>query len=119
LTNILRDIDEDAALGRLYLPRETLLAAGMTELTPNAVAAHPRLSHACAPLLAQAHAHFKAAQKIMDSAPRAAVKAPRLMAAAYADVLARLKKRGFASPRIRVGVDKVKLIGAVLRWGLF
>ncbi|MFO1167597.1 MAG: presqualene diphosphate synthase HpnD [Rhodoblastus sp.] len=119
LTNILRDIDEDAALGRLYLPREALLAAGMTELTPQAVVAHPGLAAACASLLPQAHAHFRAAQKIMDGAPRAAVKAPRLMAAAYADVLARLEKRGFASPRIRVGVDKVKLIGAVLRWGLF
>ena len=30
LTNILRDIDEDAAIGRLYLPREGLLHAGIT-----------------------------------------------------------------------------------------
>src|SRR5216683_6560070 len=30
LTNILRDIDEDAGLGRLYLPREGLLEAGIT-----------------------------------------------------------------------------------------
>ncbi|MGB3272400.1 MAG: squalene/phytoene synthase family protein, partial [Xanthobacteraceae bacterium] len=29
LTNILRDIDEDAAIGRLYLPRERLAAAGI------------------------------------------------------------------------------------------
>lgn len=118
LTNILRDVDEDAGLGRLYLPREALLAAGMSELTPQAVVAHPNLAQACAPLLAQAHAHFAAAQKIMDAQPRAAVKAPRLMAAAYADVLARLEKRGFAPPRIRIGVDKIKLIGAVLRWGI-
>jgi len=118
LTNILRDVDEDAGLGRLYLPREALLAAGMSELTPQAVVAHPRLAQACAPLLAHAHAHFSAAQKIMDAQPRAAVKAPRLMAAAYADVLARLEKRGFAPPRTRIGVDKIKLIGAVLRWGI-
>lgn len=118
LTNILRDVDEDAGLGRLYLPREALLAAGMTELSPSAVVAHPRLAEACAPLLAQARMHFEAARKIMHAQPRSAVKAPRLMAAAYADVLARLEKRGFAPPRIRVGVDKVKLIGAVLRWGI-
>ena len=30
LTNILRDIDEDAGIGRLYLPREGLLHAGIT-----------------------------------------------------------------------------------------
>src|SRR5579863_8788252 len=29
LTNILRDIDEDAGIGRLYLPREALLQAGI------------------------------------------------------------------------------------------
>ena len=29
LTNILRDIDEDAAIGRLYLPREALADAGI------------------------------------------------------------------------------------------
>lgn len=119
LTNILRDIDEDAERGRLYLPREALLAAGMTDLTPQAVVRHPGLAQACAPLVAQAHEHFRAAREIMDAAPRAAVKAPRLMAAAYSDVLARLEKRGFAAPRLRVGVDKLKLLLALLRWGLW
>ena len=38
LTNILRDIDEDAAIGRLYLPREALQAAGITSTDPAAVA---------------------------------------------------------------------------------
>ncbi len=33
-TNILRDIDEDAAMGRLYLPRENLEAAGITATDP-------------------------------------------------------------------------------------
>ena len=54
----------------------------------------------------------------MDASPRAAVKAPRLMASAYSDVLERLDTRGFAPPRERVGVDKLRLIGAVLRWGI-
>ena len=34
LTNILRDIDEDAAIGRLYLPREGLLQAGIDSTDP-------------------------------------------------------------------------------------
>ena len=29
MTNILRDLDEDAGLGRLYLPREALAEAGI------------------------------------------------------------------------------------------
>ncbi|MFV0280426.1 MAG: presqualene diphosphate synthase HpnD, partial [Rhodoblastus sp.] len=118
LTNILRDLDEDVSRGRLYLPREALVAAGMSDLSPQAVAAHPRLAEACAPLIAQAREHFGAARKIMDGAPRAAVKAPRLMAAAYADVLERIARRGFAPPRARIGVDKFKMLFALLRWGV-
>ena len=40
------------------------------------------------------------------------------MASAYGDVLERLEKRGFAPPRERVGVDKLRLVFAVLRWGI-
>ena len=34
LTNILRDLDEDAAIGRLYLPRELLAKAGIASYRP-------------------------------------------------------------------------------------
>ncbi|MGH6856289.1 MAG: squalene/phytoene synthase family protein, partial [Methylocella sp.] len=44
LTNILRDLDEDAARGRLYLPREDLRAAGIIEAEPRAVLADPALA---------------------------------------------------------------------------
>ena len=44
LTNILRDIDEDASKGRLYLPREALAAAGVTSDEPLAAAADPKLA---------------------------------------------------------------------------
>ncbi len=118
LTNIVRDVDEDAGLGRLYLPREYLLEAGMSDLTPQAVLAHPGLAKVCTRLLQQARDHYEAATRIMDASPRAAVKAPRLMASAYSDVLRRLDARGFAPPRQRIGVNKLRLIGALLRWGV-
>ncbi|HTZ34907.1 MAG TPA: squalene/phytoene synthase family protein, partial [Stellaceae bacterium] len=43
LTNILRDLDEDAARGRLYLPRELLDRHGIRDLEPRAVLRHPAL----------------------------------------------------------------------------
>ena len=43
LTNILRDLDEDAEIGRLYLPREYLEAAGITTDDPQAALANPNL----------------------------------------------------------------------------
>ncbi len=48
LTNILRDLDEDAARGRLYLPREALEAAGVTVSRPAPCSRIPASTAACA-----------------------------------------------------------------------
>jgi phytoene synthase len=118
LTNILRDLDEDAGLGRLYLPGEALEAAGMSDLRPAAVLAHPRLDEACRAVAARARTHFVDARRVMAAAPRRAVKAPRLMASAYAPVLERMVAQGWAPPRSRISVDRRKLLLAVLRYGI-
>ena len=118
LTNILRDIDEDAAQGRLYLPREALAAAGVTTEDPLKAAADPKLAGACLEAAARAREHFVKAQAIMGAAPRAAVKAPRLMAAAYRSILDRMIKEGFAPPRRRAKASRLRLIGALLRYGI-
>src|SRR4030081_1728302 len=47
LTNILRDIDEDAGLGRLYLPREGLLHAAITSDDPLKVSSDRALPKVC------------------------------------------------------------------------
>jgi phytoene synthase len=118
LTNILRDIDEDASAGRLYLPREALEAAGMTTDEPLAAAADPKLAQACVEVAARAREHFDEAQSIMTAAPRAAVKAPRLMAVAYGSILDRMVKEGFAPPRRRARASRLRLLGALLRYGI-
>jgi presqualene diphosphate synthase len=118
LTNILRDIDEDASIGRLYLPREALAAAGVKTDEPLAAAADPRLAGACVEVAARAHEHFGKAQSFMAGAPRAAVKAPRLMAAAYGSILDRMLREGFAPPRRRAKASRLRLLGALLRYGI-
>lgn len=120
LTNILRDLDEDAAIGRLYLPREEMERAGVTaDLSdPDAVLADPRLDAVCRAVAERAEQHFLEADRIMASAPRAAVRAPRLMGAAYHSVLKRLLTQGWAPPRKRVGISKMGLLGAFLRYGV-
>ena len=65
LTNILRDIDEDAGIGRLYLPSEILLHAGITSTDPLKVIADPALPKVCAPLVERARTHFGKADEIM------------------------------------------------------
>ncbi|WP_375460216.1 presqualene diphosphate synthase HpnD [uncultured Enterovirga sp.] len=115
LTNILRDLDEDAAIGRLYLPREALERAGMQELSPSAVLAHPGLDHACAELVTRARHHYDEADRVMRGQPRRVVRAPRLMEAAYRSVLDRMARRGFASPRTRVRTGKLRLLVSLIR----
>lgn len=117
LTNILRDLDEDAERGRLYVAREPLERAGITDFTPAKVLADPRLDKACGELIAQAKAHFAAANAIMTECPRRSVRSPRLMTAAYAGILADLEARGFAPPRERVRTRRLKVLGALLRHG--
>lgn len=118
LTNILRDVDEDAEMGRLYLPRELLAAAGIHGDDPVTVLANSNLGKACAPLIERAHEHFRQATAIMDRQPRASVRAPRIMAQAYAPMLDQLRSRGFAPPRERVRIDRLHLLLAVLRYGI-
>lgn len=62
LTNILRDVREDAERGRLYLPTEALAAAGIESEDPGAVLADSRLPEAKAWLAGQARRHYEAAE---------------------------------------------------------
>lgn len=118
LTNILRDLDEDAAIGRLYLPREALEAAAISEREPRAVVMHANLAQACTPLIRRARDHFEKAARVMDACQRAAVRSPRLMAAVYAQILDRIEQRGFAPPRPRIRVGKTRLLLSLLRHGV-
>jgi phytoene synthase len=118
LTNILRDLDEDAGIGRLYLPREELLRAGIASDDPAAVVADPRLDAACRPLAARALAHFAAADRILAARPRGRLLAPRLMAAVYRAILEKMLSQGWAAPRRRARVGKARLLWLVARCGL-
>jgi len=119
LTNILRDIDEDAAIGRVYLSREALAAAGIEPTTPAAIAAHPGIDPAARVLAAQAHQHFDAAHAVLAAKPQGHLIAPRLMDIAYARLLRRMEQRGWAPPRVRPRTSKPLLVLTVLRLVLF
>jgi phytoene synthase len=119
LTNILRDIDEDASIGRLYLPRENFLAAGILDPTPEKIVALPDLGAVCAPLMAQAKQHFDQADAIMAGKSRDAIRAPKVMFLAYTAIWRRLAARGFARPRGKIKTPKMALLGAILAYGIF
>jgi squalene synthase HpnD len=118
LTNILRDIDEDAAIGRVYLPREAIEAAGIAITMPLDVVGDPRIDATARAVAAEAHRHYAAANAILAARPRGHLIAPRLMAAAYSKVLAKTEVVGWKPPRHRVRVSKAALLWTVLRLSL-
>jgi phytoene synthase len=114
-TNILRDIDEDAGLGRLYLPRENLNAAGIMSNDPLTVASDPRLPRACEDILKQARSHFAKSNDIMARNSRRIVRAPKIMSEYYHAILEKLVERGFALPRKPVKLSKAAKIFILIR----
>jgi phytoene synthase len=118
LTNILRDIDEDAGIGRLYLPREMLFHAGITSQDPRTVILNPALPKVCAPLVKRARVHFETADAIMARNSRRRVRAPRIMSKYYGRILELLVARGFALPRDPVRLNKAAKIAILLRYAI-
>ena len=116
LTNILRDLDEDASIGRLYLPREMLLHAGVTTDDPHRAISDNALPRVCLPLAQRAKEHFEKADEIMKRNARRAVRAPRIMSKYYHAILDLLIERGFAPPRAPVRVGKLARLGILLRY---
>jgi len=118
LTNILRDLAEDGARGRLYLPRELLERSGIAAREPAAVLAHPNLGPVCAAVAAMAHERFAEAQRAMAVCPRGTMRPAAVMGAVYADILTRLERRGWRRIDARVSVPAPLKLWYALRYGL-
>ncbi len=101
LTNILRDIGEDAGRSRLYLPREWLAEEGVP---PNPLAAlkAPGLPRLCERLASLARDHYRGAEEAMRICDQRAMKPARMMAAPYRALLTRMERSGFRHPEQRV-----------------
>ena len=84
LTNILRDLDEDASLGRLYLPREELQARGYHGDRSGRRCWRIRRSASLRRhRRAGGRPSFMQREAIMAQSPRRVVRAPRIMGEAY------------------------------------
>jgi phytoene synthase len=118
MTNILRDLDQDAEMGRLYLPKELLGNAGIAGDDIGKVLSHPRLGEACGALVARARRHFAEAAMVMARCDRGSVRSPRIMASVYRALLEKLVKRGWNAPRAEVSPSKLQFLWAVMRYGV-
>lgn len=118
LTNILRDLTEDAAIGRLYLPRELLVEHGIYVHDPASVLGHPALPRVCDAVVALIERDLAGAADAMGKCPRATARAARVMSGIYRQLLRRLVARGWAQPGNPVRVPKLIKILIAARYGL-
>jgi presqualene diphosphate synthase len=118
LTNILRDLAEDAARDRLYLPREFLDAAGIAAGAPAEVLRHPNLGLACERLAERAEDHFREARAAMARCPRRPMRPARAMGAVYHAYLTKLRQRGWSSVDEKIRLPKPMKLWLALRHGL-
>jgi presqualene diphosphate synthase len=118
LTNILRDVDEDAQRGRLYLPREILERHGIRTAEPLEVLRHPALPAACRDLAAVAEADFAEAAQVMARCSRRAMRPAAVMGALYRAMLDSLLRSEWRDPSRRISLSKSRKLWLILRHGL-
>lgn len=94
LVNILRDIEADAAMGRLYLPREELDRAGVAP-DPAFVLSALGLPEICVRLGARARARFSEARREIPAHDRRALAPALMMMGPYEGYLGRMERDGW------------------------
>lgn len=106
LTNILRDVEEDAARGRLYLPAHVLAATGIPP-DPAAVVQHPALPRAREMLGVEARTAYQEAAIEIPAHNRARLLPALLMMGPYERLLSRMEADWTRLPRRRSGFGKL------------
>ncbi|MEM9783958.1 MAG: squalene/phytoene synthase family protein [Pseudomonadota bacterium] len=102
LTNILRDVAEDAERGRLYLPHEILERHGAST-DPARIVGDPALPPVCRDVARLARTEFDTARAALPGHARSAIVPALMMMGVYEATLNRIEYRGFRpTPRVRL-----------------
>ncbi len=118
IVNVLRDVDDDAEIERVYVPLSRLAALGIPDGPARAIVSDPRFAEACDALAEEARQGFAAADAMLAGLDRRALKPAILMMEGYRAVFAKLLSRGFVSRggRIRLGPrERLPLLALSLR----
>jgi phytoene synthase len=118
LTNILRDLSEDAARGRLYLPRELLQQHRVGYADPAAALRDPGLAAVCDALALRAQARFADAERHFERGDRRQLRPALIMMQVYRRTLDRLIARGWRQLDDPVRLAKPERLWLALRYGL-
>lgn len=114
LTNILRDVAEDASYGRIYLAAEELDAYG---ITPEALRTHyadPAVKELLSLYAGRAHDHYARSRTLIPVSERRALRPAQAMGHIYREVLVELEARNFPARPLRLSrMRRLGIAGAV------
>lgn len=117
VTNILRDIEDDAAMGRLYLPREVLAAHGIDSDDPFVVMRHDGFHDVCADVGQLARERFRSAFDEVRGFRRRDVRAALMMMGVYQGHLDRMERLGWRRDLDRMRMSRTERLWRSLRYG--
>lgn len=114
LTNIMRDVKEDAERGRIYLPLEDLQAFKYTEASLLAHRYTPEFANLMAFQAQRALDYYRKAQAAIQPGDKAALIAPEIMAAIYRATLRKITRRHYDVFKGRVSLPIISKIAIAL-----
>ena len=119
LTNILRDLEEDATLQRLYVPQDMLDRHGVAARSPNSLFVHPGFAGVCAELAGLARGYYAEADGLLAELGWRKMRPAVLMMAVYRETLDRLEKRGWQRIGSPIRLSRARRTWLGLQYGIF
>ncbi|WP_421989750.1 squalene/phytoene synthase family protein [Roseococcus sp.] len=115
LTNILRDVDEDAVRDRVYIPLSVLKRAGIPDGPAKSIVEHPAFPGICKEIAGRATAGYFQAEAVLPRYNTEALRPARVMMWGYRRILDHMMARGWSLPRVRARLTK----GEKIRMAVF
>ncbi|MEN6450027.1 MAG: phytoene/squalene synthase family protein [Thermoguttaceae bacterium] len=119
LTNILRDLREDAAAGRVYLPGEDLRQVGYSAEDLRAGVGDERFRRLMAMEIARARRLYAEGAELLDWLAPTGRRIFGLLMATYRSLLDKIAGDPTAVLHRRVAVGRLKRLGLLARWSLW
>ena len=115
LTNILRDVGQDAAEGRIYLPGEDLTRFEVSEADLLGRRLTPGFREMMAFQVARARDQYARAEALLPPPDRRGLFAAAIMTGVYRRVLTEIERMGYDVFRRRAGIGTARKMGIALR----
>ena len=120
LTNIIRDVGEDARMGRIYLPQDELFQFGVSETSILAATPTPEFAALMQFQFNRARDTYRQAIALLPPADKKAQKAGLIMASIYYALLLEIERDGLANVlRYKIRIPNPRKMRIALKTWLF